>query len=173
MEGIRMIGMSICVTAAAVAIFSMLIPDAKLEQVVKFAVSLFFLASLAAPFASWEGGKLEFSLGSLPVSSWRQADLETAVQQQFTGLAERRLSALMEDALVREGIRPEKVQASIHIAGDGSVSIKQIRIQLSPGDGTGALLIREILEREAGVSPGQIVLEESGAVRNTTQEEIQ
>ena len=65
----------------------------------------------------------------------------------------------MEEALLREGIRPEKVQASIHIAGDGSVSIKQVRIRLSPGDGTGALLIREILERETGAPPERVELE--------------
>ena len=159
MEGIRMIGMSICVTAAATSLFSMLIPDAKLERVLKFAISLFFLISLAAPFASWKGDGLGFSLEGLPDSSWRQAGLESAVQSQFAGLAERRLSALMEEALLREGIRPEKVQASIHIAGDGSVSIKQVRIRLSPGDGTGALLIWEILERETGAPPERVELE--------------
>ena len=159
MEGIRMIGMSICVTAAATSLFSMLIPDAKLERVLKFAISLFFLISLAAPIASWKGDGLGFSLEGLPDSSWRQAGLESAVQSQFAGLAERRLSALMEEALLREGIRPEKVQASIHIAGDGSVSIKQVRIRLSPGDGTGALLIREILERETGAPPERVELE--------------
>ena len=103
MEGIRMIGMSICVTAAATSLFSMLIPDAKLERVLKFAISLFFLISLAAPFASWKGDGLGFSLEGLPDSSWRQAGLESAVQSQFAGLAERRLSALMEEALLREG----------------------------------------------------------------------
>lgn len=149
MEGIRMIGMSICVTAAVTALFSMLVPDSGLEKVLKFAIGLFFLTSLAAPFAS---GKLNFQIDAgLPTGAATGTELTESVESAFSGLASRKVAAAIEKLLLREGYEPKKVEVGIHITGQNSVSINQMRITIdSQGD---AVQIGEIVKREVGFTP--------------------
>ena len=149
METIRTIGVSICVTAAVTAIFSMLAPDSKFDKVLKFAISLFFLTGLISPFVS---GGLDFhvvmELGETQVA---QQELSESVQSQFGALAEKKLAASLEKMLAAEGISVRKVTVTIHIDDVGSVSISRLEIILAEGQSESGAAAA--IRRETGITP--------------------
>lgn len=148
MDAVRMLGMSLCVTVAATALFSMLIPDSKLERVLRFAVSLFFLCSLTAPFVS---GGIPFQFHwDMEVSPSSFAPLEQSISDQFVSLAESNLETAVLDLLDTQGIPVQKVMVETTIAGDGSISISRVDIVLSSeGFGEGET-IQRIIQEEVG-----------------------
>lgn len=157
MEAVRTIGMSVCVTAAVTGIFSMLLPDAGFDKVLKFAISLFFLTGLAAPFAS---GKLEFHMESV---EWEppvvQQELSGRLMNQFSMLAEQQLAAGVENALSAQGIPTKKVKASIHIDEAGSVSITRLEVFLPKGEEENAEKAAAAALQETGIAPDVFVEE--------------
>ncbi len=151
MEGIRMIGMSLCVTAAVTALFSMLVPDNRMEKVLRFAVSLFFLTSLVSPFLS---GGLDFHMDlSVPDSAQSDPGLAQSVESQFTGLAEKKVASAVEKALAQEGIPVKKVQVSININEDGGISITKMCITVNGEEHPDTGKIAETVKREVGFTP--------------------
>lgn len=157
METIRAIGMSVCITAVVTGIFSMLVPDARLEKVLKFAISLFFLTGLVTPFAS---GGLEFhvDLEELTAPAARQ-ELNDAVGAQFLPLAEQQLAAGVENVLAAKGIPVKKVTVSIHIDGTERVSINRIEILLPKGAEEQAGSAAAVTRQETGIDPDVFVEE--------------
>jgi len=149
MEGIRLAGMSICVTAVAASLFSMLLPGSGMDKVVKFAIGLFFLTGVISPFLS---GEFSADLsGLLPAGGREEAALSEEVESAFSSLAGRRVEAVVERALLSQGVEAKKVEVSIHIGEGGSVSIEQVRVTVKNPEEAGAA--REIVERETGLIP--------------------
>ena len=50
MSEIKQWAVNICITLAATAVFSMLVPNGSMEKVLKFTISLFFVCCLLTPF---------------------------------------------------------------------------------------------------------------------------
>lgn len=151
MDGIRMIGMSVCVTAAVTALFSMLVPDGKMDKVLKFGISLFFLTGLISPFVS---GKLDFHVDvDLPTGTATQQNMSRAVESQFTGMAERNLSAAIERLLLREGFNVKKVELRIHIDEQGGVFMEQMQITVPKAESAEVEKIQAVVQREIGFTP--------------------
>lgn len=152
MESIRFIGTSICITAVVASIFSMLVPDSRLDKVLKFAISLFFLTGLVSPFLS---GGLDFHVDLAPAQSSASVErMEDAVQTQFVALAQRRVESAVEEVLRQEGLPVRKVETVIHIDGSGGISITNVKV--SPGESITAAQaeqIKEVVKRETGIHP--------------------
>lgn len=151
MDTIRTIAMSLCVTAVITAIFSMLVPNAKFDKALKFAISLFFLTGLISPFLS---NRLDFQmeLGGTEVPAVEEK-MTAATEESFLRIAEQKVAAGVEHALLAEGIPPKKVTVSINIGEDGRISINKLTILLRSDTAGKAASAGEIAERTAGVPP--------------------
>ena len=152
MESIRLIGTSICFTAVVASIFSMLVPDSRLDKVLKFAISLFFLTGLVSPFLS---GGLDFHVDLAPAQSTASAErMEEAVQAQFAALAQRRVESAVAEVLRQEGLPVRKVETAIHIDESDGISITNVKV--SPGElitPAQAEQIKAVVKRETGIFP--------------------
>lgn len=161
METIRMLGMTICITAVVTAIFSMLVPNSGNERVLKFAVSLFFLTGLISPFAT---GDLDFhlDLGEFENPAVRQ-ELSGEVGEQFCSLAGKNLEAAVERVLLAQGIAPKKVTVQINIGADGGISITRMEVLL-PAELSGeAARATALVQRETGIRPEIAVAKEKNS----------
>ena len=152
MEGIRYIGMSVCITAVAASIFSMLLPGKKLDRVLKFSVSLFFLAGVAAPFFE-KGLDFSFALEWSGVTSQSEPQLSEAVSSEFSALAQRKLAAAVEQALLEKGIAPEKVAVMIHIDEEGGVSISRAELLLPVEEKQQSAEVEATVREVLGIEP--------------------
>ena len=70
MSEIKQWAVNICITLAATAVFSMLVPNGSMEKVLKFTISLFFVCCLLTPF-----------LVGLPQIDW---EAQTTYQADYT-----------------------------------------------------------------------------------------
>lgn len=151
MDTIRTLGMSLCLTVVITALFSMLIPDTKLDKVLKFAISLFFLTSLVSPFLS---GNLDFHIAvDASADPPSNTQLEESMAEQFSGLAAQRISAAVEGVLETAGIFAQNVRVETTISEDGSISISELTVTISPADVDWKMEIIDILRRETGITP--------------------
>lgn len=149
MEGIRMTAAALCITAVITAVLFMLLPSEKYRGVMKFAVSLFLLCGLIAPFT---GGKFSFSF-ELPQTDTQQRTEETveAAKSYFTGVIEERLNLTLSEALALKGIEGVKIHVEIHMETDGSIIIDRITALDFASEDRPA--IQAYIEEQTGVSP--------------------
>lgn len=149
MEGIRMTATALCITAVITAVLFMLLPSEKYRSVMKFAVSLFLLCGLIAPFT---GGKFSFSF-DFPQTDTQNRTEETveAAQSYLTGVIEERLNLTLSESLALKGIEEVKINAEIHMEADGSIIIDRITASDFAADDRPA--IQAYIEEQTGVSP--------------------
>lgn len=150
MEGLRNVAMSLCITAVLTAVFTMLTPQGKLERVVRFSVSLFFLAALVSPFL--QGGSF-FSFSDWTPETSPEPTVLMGVEAQFSRLAAARLTAMGETLLTNRGFVSPKVLLDVHIAEDQSISITTFHVTLQACDGARTTEAAELLRTQWGLSP--------------------
>lgn len=149
MDGIRMTATALCITAVITAVLFMLLPSEKYRGVMKFAVSLFLLCGLIAPFT---GGGFSFSL-DLPQTDTQDRTEKTveAAQSYLAGMVEERLSLSLEEALALKGTKGVKIRADIHMEEDGSIFIDRITVLDCDEDDRPA--VHAYIKEQTGVSP--------------------
>lgn len=152
MDGLRYIGISICTVTAATAIFSMLMPAKKLERVLRFSISLFFLIGLISPFFN---KKLDFYIPLDDIELSAQAPISSKMDESILSLTQTRLEAELERELFKNKISPVKIKAVIstnHNNGENSISIKQLIVTIEQKDSGNTAMIQEILQNATGCS---------------------
>ncbi|MEG0693225.1 MAG: stage III sporulation protein AF [Oscillospiraceae bacterium] len=155
MEGIRLIGISICITMVVTSIFSMLTPDSKLDKVLKFSISLFFLTSLISPFVN---NKLDFRIDISDITQTNQTrELSQSVENQFLSIAMSNIEHTVENLLKRENISPKKVEVLININEDNSISINKLMVYIDKSDEKKKQAVEKIVKDGAGFAP-QVVI---------------
>lgn len=149
MEGIKYIAISICVTAVATAIFTMLIPNGRLEKTLRFAISLFFLASLISPFFNKQ---LDFRI-TMAESDYQyyEKNISAEINRQFLSLAQANVQAAIEKALENENISTQGIYVSMNIYEDESISISEIDIVTEEKDKAGRII--DIVYNATGIKP--------------------
>lgn len=151
MEGIRLIGISICVTTVVASIFSMLTPDTRLDKVLKFAISLFFLTGLISPFVN---NKLNFhiDLGDIQSSS-KQQELSQSVSSQFKSVVEKNIESSLEKQLSEKNISVKKIEVFININEDDSISINKLMVYIEKSSDETQQNIKKLIKESVGVTP--------------------
>ena len=149
MEGIRMTATALCITAVVTAVLFMLLPSEKYRGVMKFAVSLFLLCGLIAPFTK---GNFSFTL-ELPQADVPDRAEETvqATQSYLEGVVEERLNLSLQEVLEAKGRKDVKIRTDIHMEADGSIIIDRIIVTGCAAEDRFA--VQNYIEKETGVSP--------------------
>ncbi|MEG0571352.1 MAG: stage III sporulation protein AF [Oscillospiraceae bacterium] len=151
MEALKSIGMSLCITAVATSIFSMLIPNSNLEKVIKFAVSLFFITGIVSPFINGNL-KVDFNFDDItPPSS--QTQFSQGVNTQFLTIAQNNLQISITKILEKESIKTKKITVKINISEQKSISINKITVFVDEKYKNEAYRIENIVKKEVGVTP--------------------
>ena len=122
----REILLNICMTAIALCLFKMLIPDNSMKKQADFLISCFFLASMLFFFTS---GRMDFAKGadfSQETIPYINFDEEYAKAQRNAIGNEMRLKIM--NVLADEGIYPEEIYVIVNISGKQSISINEIRL---------------------------------------------
>ncbi|MFZ2538293.1 MAG: stage III sporulation protein AF [Oscillospiraceae bacterium] len=151
MEGIRLIGISICITTVVTSIFSMLTPNTKLDKVLKFAISLFFLTSIVSPFVN---NKLDFRIDISDITQTPQTrELSQSIENQFVSIAKSNIENTVGNLLLRENISSKKIEVLININEDNSISINKLMVYINKSDEKRKQDIEKIVKEGAGFAP--------------------
>ena len=112
---------AICVALIGGGVLSLISPSGKLKKSVSFAISLFFLCAIITPFITLNfSDNLDFS-----VSQSDELKDETTIR-----LARATADRGVREILKSKEIIPQKIDTSIHINEDKSISITYIEIML-------------------------------------------
>ncbi len=135
MTAIKTFALSLCVTAIATSLFYFLLPEQKrgLEHILRFAVSLFFLASLVSAFAGV--GELsdlpDYTVTTEAYSSGLQAEIDA----QILSLTEEAVEQQLLSSLSEAGITAEKLEVEAYITESGSIEMSRVTVSLSSDAG--------------------------------------
>ncbi len=135
MNTIREIGISICVTAVAAAIFQGLIPKSNLEKTIRFVLSVFLLSCLIVPLTQLDFSSLGDSLTVFQTDDHvKENNLQDTVNQKLTELTEESVAQTMRLTLEENGIEVERIQVETTIEEDNSIMINRVIISVQTDD---------------------------------------
>ena len=102
MNTIREIGISICVTAVAAAIFQGLMPKTGLEKTARFILSIFFISCLVVPFTHLDFSSFQDSLTAFQTNddSLNNTTVQGIVNQKLSELTKRSISETMINRVI-------------------------------------------------------------------------
>lgn len=114
LESLKTSIIAVCMLSIAVAVCTLVCPNAVLAKQVKFLISLLFIISLAVPLTN-----LEFPVDLLEIQQERSQESAQAVTQKY---AEEALYLL----LTQEEISCSELQVTVHIDENQSISISEV-----------------------------------------------
>lgn len=156
METIKAIGFSICITIVVTSIFSMLLPNTKLDKVIKFAISLFFLTGIISPFFSSD---LKFHVDIEDViSNQNITKLDQTFETQFISAAQTNLESSIQRMLKKDGANVIKVEILINKMGEDNISISKLMVYIDKDSNNSSKKIEEIVKKEVGITPTIIIV---------------
>ena len=151
MEVIRKIGASICIVSVVTVIFTMIIPENKSEKAIRFIVGLFFLVSVAALiFKSDFKLNIKFDIDKIKNSS---NTVEAATENALKNLIEKNLSNKLSEVLMQNNIKAEKIQISVNITEENSISINSIVLYIKKEDEGLRSTILSIVKQHTEIVP--------------------
>ncbi len=151
MEMIKTIAINICIVMIITGIFSVLVPSKNFEKILSFAISLFFVCSIAIPLIRGEL-KFDFTPQNEYLSSFEN-DLDMSMDDSVKSLAQNNLTSVIDELLRQNDIIAKKIDVSINITEDDSININNVKIHISENDEIFELKIKEIILREVGITP--------------------
>ena len=122
----KQILLNICLTAIALCLFKMLIPENTIKKQADFLIACFFVASLLFFFTSGEidfTDTVDFSRNETPYVDFTY-EFNEAQKRAIGNEMKLRLSGILE----KEGIFPEEIYTIVNISGMYSISINEIRL---------------------------------------------
>lgn len=151
MNTIREIGISICVTAVAAAIFQGLMPKTGLEKNARFILSIFFISCLVVPFTHLDFSSFQDSLTAFQTNddSLNNTTVQEIVNQKLSELTKRSISETMRTTFQKNGINPIEIEVETTITENNSIMINRVIVLIKPEDqATARLLINTLTEGE-------------------------
>lgn len=136
MNMIKEIGISICVTAVAAAIFQGLMPKSGLEKTARFVLSVFFISCLVVPFTHFDFSSLQDSLTAFQTDNGRMGEntLQDTVNQKLSKLTEQSVSQTMRSTLRKNEIEPGEIEVVTTIGEDNSIIINKVIVSVKQDD---------------------------------------
>lgn len=132
-DGLKTAAAALCGSLIVTAVFMMLVPSAGQERVLRLAVSLFFLLSLAAPLVR-EIPRWQEDLSLWESSGEAAADFQSLTESRLLQVFEQQLERQARDLLEEEGITPLRLHFTIHIDGHQRISITSLELLLDRKD---------------------------------------
>lgn len=152
MESIRFIGISICITTVITSIFTMLLPNGKLDNVIKFAITLFFLTSILSPFLNTDL-QLDIKTFTNEIITPTNKSMEVEITQAFIDIAKLHIEEDINSILHSNNINPKKIEIGINILDDTSIYIEKVKIFIDFIDDDTTYKIYDVITTEIGISP--------------------
>jgi hypothetical protein len=136
MNMIKEIGISICVTAVAAAIFQGLMPKSSLEKTARFVLSVFFISCLVVPFTHFDFSSLQDSLSAFQTddSQMGENSLQGTVNQKLSKLTEQSVSQTMRATLRKNKIEPVEIEVETTIGEDNCIMINRVIVFVQQSD---------------------------------------
>lgn len=149
---------TVCLAAAASAIFRMLVPRDKLSgQLSLLITGLFILAAVnALKSADFSLDKTQYSYEASADYISFSGDINRELQEKICGEMSDKLYSLMN----ANGIYPEEIHVIVNISGLYSISITQVELVFGAGQEEQAHKARALLSEELSDDIKAVVIEE-------------
>jgi len=127
----REIILNICLTAIALCLFKMLLPESSMKKQTNFLIACFFLASMMFFFTT---GRInfahgaEFDIGLFSGEGISYANFDEEYAEAVRRATERELHSKLLRVLDEEDIHLEEIYVSVNISDKYSISINEIKL---------------------------------------------
>lgn len=111
MNGLQEWAMTICITLAGAALFSMLVPNSSMKKVATFSINLFLLTSLISPIIT---SPPEFDFSVISEQPEENEELNQLIDQQVDRQAEIMLEQNCKQLFEENGTKIDQIKISIN-----------------------------------------------------------
>lgn len=149
MNGVREWSAMICLAGLVAALVQGLIPNGSMERIAKFILGAFIICVLIGPLTS-AIPKISLSMGS-SASAQRNQKLDSALDSQARGAAEKSIENLVVSELNRIQVKCKNVRVDMDTNKDGSIQITKIIVTLDKKYAAEQAKTSDWLEKELGI----------------------
>ena len=149
MNTIKEIGISICVTAIATAIFHCLVPKSALDKTIRFVLSIFFISCLIVPILEIDFFFLEDveSAFQNSGSSLNQTSFEESVNTRLLELTKKTVTSTIKGIFSQNDITAEEIEVFVSMGEPNDIIVEQIDIVVRKSDKDKAEVLIETLSQ--------------------------
>lgn len=149
MNGVREWSAMICLAGLVAALVQGLIPNGSMERIAKFILGAFIICVLIGPLTS-AIPKISLGMGS-SASAQRNQKLDSALDSQARGAAEKSIENLVVSELNRIQVKCKNVRVDMDTNKDGSIQITKIIVTLDKKYTAEQAKTSDWLEKELGI----------------------
>lgn len=140
---------AVCMAAAGCTILHLLVGNKGVGKVFRMLTAAFFLCAVLCPLLEARG---RLSLPETALSEQANtAALEAVALRQLQSATESILLKTVNTALESHGLEAEKVEISMDISADGSISISDISVFVAPANDLRCTWVKQIAEQRLGM----------------------
>ncbi len=139
MDQIRSIVTGACMLSLAVALVYMIKPSKNFQNQIRFLIAALFVLTMLAPFQEVDVSELSIMNRSSEAAPQTVA-MDDALESELLSLTAEQTEAALLQSMTAQGIACSEIEASVHIAESGSISISEISVICSDTDAALELL---------------------------------
>lgn len=151
MNALQDLSMTLCFTAVAVSIVTVMIPQKRTRRIMSLVIGLFFISTFITSAAA-QLKEVDFSLSEseeIVIPTYSEEDYQDAVAQVTSD----NLTQALDELLENEGIKADDVQLTLKISDEGRISFVRAVIYISETDRPKTAKIKSIVYRNISKEP--------------------
>lgn len=151
MDGFKSWMFSVCVAVVIVTIFSMFTPNGKMEKIMRFTISMFFILIISAPIIGFIKDYKNFEPDNL-INNSSQAS-NTDYKENVKDVFIKKVELALKKGLERKQINISDLSVDINITEDNCIEINKVEIFIHKLSKKQESEINKYIKEEAKVSP--------------------
>lgn len=144
MSGVKSWSMIICFTSVLCTIIEVLVPSGKMEKMFRLVLGAFMLCAILIPLKTTVDN-INFDTKKNENITSDKSKLKSTIENQTKENAKKKIKSMIEEILLSQNIKAEKINIIMDTKQDNCISIKKIEVFLARGDEDKKDMIKEML----------------------------
>lgn len=155
MDWFRQLALTVCTMSVVCAAAGLLVPEGKLEKVMKLAISCVLLMSVILPLRQIESCRLRFD-SQIEAAGNEESRIEDVITFQAQKVTARAAEELIRQRLSENEILIEEIKVRMDSSPDGCISIGQVTLVMDISDEAVVRRAEKVLSEQLGISDAVI-----------------
>lgn len=151
MNALQSLSITLCFTAVAVSIITVMIPQKRTRRIMSYVIGLFFISTFITSAAA-HLNDIDFSLPDseeIVIPTYSETDYQDTVAQMTAD----NLAESLDELLENEGVKADDIQLALKISDEGRISVVRAVIYISETDRPKTAQIKSIVYRNISKEP--------------------
>lgn len=141
----------VCVSAIACSLLDMIVPSGKMEKIVRFVFGVFMICAVINPFVTaTKGFDIDLKIPNSEIK--KDYKFSESMEDIEMRAAECKIKNILEETLDEINIEPQKINISMDINEENSISINKVEVVLGKENIDRQEEVKSIIKNKLGLN---------------------